>query len=364
MQLKSLKLDNFRSYKNFNVDFKPGLNIFVGENAQGKTNLLESIYFCSIGKSTRTAREKELIRWGENKSKINLQVQREFNKSKIEIVLCETCKKTIKINEIPIKRMGELMGELLVIYFSPDEIRLIKDAPEDRRRFMDIDLSQMSKNYFYNLMRYEKILNQRNKLLKTTKSREVLRESLSIWDEQLAVAASKIIMSRIKFIERLKGPANEVHRFITEDAESLALSYQSTIINSKEIAVCEEEIKQRLLKAYEASIARDFDLGYTTVGPHRDDIKVVINGVDIRSYGSQGQQRLTTLSLKIAELEIFKQDTGETPVLLLDDVLSELDSHRQMRLLEKIKGIQTLITCTSYPYEVGESGQIVKIVKE
>ena len=355
MKINSIILSNFRNYSNINISLNSELNVFVGKNAQGKTNLLESIYYCSIGKSTRTTKDKDLILWDKDKGKVCVEIQKQFNKSKIEVFLSKTEKKTIKINGLAIKRMGELMGELTVIYFSPDEIRLIKDAPQDRRRFMDIDISQMSKNYFYLLCRYEKILNQRNKLLKQTKDINVLKDTISIWDEQLADVASKIIMNRIYFVKKLQTPAKEIHKYITQDKEILNISYQGIVGKDT------EEIKQKLLKAYLDNIQKDFDLGYTTIGPHRDDLKVVINNIDIRNFGSQGQQRLATLSLKLAELELFKNEHNETPVLLLDDVLSELDEERQLRFLNKIRGLQTIITCTKYNYPLKQNDSIFYI---
>ena len=355
MIITEFRIENFRSFNRFHVKLTPGLNVFVGKNAQGKTNLLESIYFCGVGKPTRTNKEKELIKWDTERAKVVVELKKEYSSGKIEVFLSKAEKKTIRINGLPIKRIGELMGELPVIHFSPDEIRLIKDAPQDRRRFMDIDISQMSKHYFYLLLRYEKILNQRNKLLKQTKSLSVLKDMLSIWDSQMSEIAGKIIISRIKFITLLSPQAADIHSFITDGSENLSLSYQG--VTGKD----DKEIAEKLLKAYQQNLQKDFDLGYTTVGPHRDDIKVMINDVDIRSFGSQGQQRLATLSMKLAELEIFKAENGETPVLLLDDVLSELDSVRQKRFLQKIKGLQIILTCTKYDYPLGKDDQRILI---
>ncbi len=352
MLIKNIKLDNFRNYQKLNITLNSGLNIFVGNNAQGKTNLLESIYYCSIGKSTKTSRDKELIKWGETTSKVKVDIEKQFYTTSIEVITRDKEKKTIKINDIPIKRIGELMGELTVIFFSPDEIRLVKDAPQDRRRFMDIDISQISRNYFYLLCRYDKVLNQRNKLLKFTKDFEALKDAISIWDEQLSDIASKIIFWRINFIEKLSKPALDIHNFITNGKEKLKVTYQGVI--GKSI----EEIKEKLLKGLIQNLSKDYELGYTTIGPHRDDLKVVINDIDIRSYGSQGQQRLATLSLKLAELNLFKEERGETPVLLLDDVLSELDETRQQNLLKIIKDVQTIITCTKYDYPIKENDKI------
>lgn len=355
MLIKNIKLENFRNYKKLNITLAPGLNVFIGNNAQGKTNLLESIYYSSIGKSTKTSRDKELIKWGETTSKVKLEVEKQYYTNTIEVITRDKEKKTIKINEIPIKRIGELMGELTVIFFSPDEIRLVKDAPQDRRRFMDIDISQISRNYFYLLCRYDKILNQRNKLLKFTKDFEALKDAISIWDEQLADIASKIINWRIKFIEKLSKPAFDIHKFITNGKEELKVTYQGVTGTSV------EEIKEKLQKGLIQNLQKDYELGYTTIGPHRDDLKVVINNIDIRSFGSQGQQRLATLSLKLAELNLFKEERNEMPVLLLDDVLSELDDTRQQNLLRIIKDVQTIITCTRYDYPLKETDKIFRI---
>lgn len=355
MEIKSIQLENFRNYEKIKINLHPKLNIFVGNNAQGKTNLVEAVYLCGIGKSTRTSKEKEMIKMDKEKAKIIVEAQKEFNKSKVEIILSKTEKKAIKINNLPIKRIGELMGEIPVVYFSPDEMALIKDGPQDRRRFMDTDISQLNKTYFYLLCRYDKVLQERNKLLKTTKSIDVLKETVSIWDEQLSDIASKIIAFRINFIAKLLKPAEKVHAEITNNKEKLEIGYVGVVGKSV------EEIKQKLLLQYEKSIQKDWDLGYTTVGPHRDDIKVIINGVDTRSFGSQGQQRLATLSLKIAELQIFKEEKGENPILLLDDVLSELDETRKLNLLKCVKDIQTIITCTKFNYKPSFEYQIFNI---
>ncbi len=355
MFIKNIKLKNYRNYENTNIDLVKGLNIFVGNNAQGKTNLLESIYFSSIGKSPRTNKEKDLIKAGQELALIEISLEKEFNKTKINIYLNKQNKKTIKINNIPIKRIGELMGEMLIIYFSPDEIKLVKEAPQDRRRFLDIDISQLSKNYFYLLLRYEKIIDNRNKLLKEAKSFDVLKRTVSIWDEQLSDIASKIIYERLKFIEKLKEFSQKIHFDITQKAECLELSYQGI----KEESV--EKIKEKVLYALQTNIEKDYNLKYTSVGPHRDDIKILINGIDLRNFGSQGQQRLATLSIKLAELEIFKSEKNEKPILLLDDVLSELDENRQKQFLDKIKDIQTILTCTNYPYKPDANTKFFKI---
>lgn len=342
MKITKVKLINFRNYKNQIVNFKDGINVLLGKNAQGKTNLIEAIYFSCIGKSPRTNKENDLILWEEENAKIEVEVEKKEGTKKIEVYLNKKDKKKIKINDINILKIADLIGTLNCVFFSPDELKLIKESPQDRRRFMDIDLSQLSKNYFYLINKYNKILAQRNKLLKETKDINVLKETISIWDAQLALTGSKIIIRRIRFLNALKIYAKKVHLELTSNNEKLELSYNG--ITGKD----EAEIESLLLKEYNKNVNKDFKLGFTSVGPHRDDIKVVANGIDLRNFGSQGQQRTAALSLKLAELEIFASERGEYPILLLDDVLSELDETRKQKLLNKTKEIQTIITTTEF----------------
>lgn len=341
MEIKSVTLKNFRNYSDQKVIFNSGLNVLEGKNAQGKTNLVEAIFLCAIGKSPRVNRDKDLILWNENFSKVTIDYVKNSGNKKIELYLFSNQNKAIKINGVPIKKMGELMGEFNAIYFSPDELKLVKESPDERRRFMDIDLSQFNKNYFYALNKYNKILMQRNKLLKSYNN-ENIKETLSIWNEQLSEQGAFIILERLKLIEKLKVFATTAHSYLTDNQENMELSYVGKVGTSK------EEIKNLLKKDYETSFEKDLNLGYTTVGPHRDDIKIVVNGIDIRHFGSQGQQRSAALSLKLAELEVFKSNIGEYPILLLDDVLSELDENRRNKLLNKISDFQTILTCTEY----------------
>lgn len=352
MNIEKVTLKNFRNYENLEINLKPNLNVFKGSNAQGKTNFLESIYFSSIGKSPKTSKEKDLILWKKDDAKIVVEVKKQYYSQKIETYLCKTAKKTIKINGLNIRKIGDLIGEMPVVYFSPDEIGLIKDGPSDRRRFMDIDISQLNKNYFYLLCRYEKILAERNKLLKETKKFENLSQTIDLWDAQLAEVASKIIYFRLDFIEKIKQPANIAHAKITSNQEDLQIKYQG--LQNKSV----EELKQKLLKSYKDNLKRDFDFGYTTIGPHRDDIEIKINNVDIRDFGSQGQQRLATLSIKVAELSLFEQIVKEKPILLLDDVLSELDSKRCKNFLEEIKNYQTILTTTKFNRKLDENSAV------
>ncbi len=346
MKINTVELKNFRNYNTQTLRFQNGINVLIGKNAQGKTNLLESIFLCSIGKSPRTNKDKDLITWGKDLGKITLQITKQSGNKKIEIYLSANQNKTILLNGMPVKRIGELMGEFNSIYFSPDELKLVKESPDERRRFMDIDLSQFNKTYFYTLNKYNKILQQRNKLLKTGQTKEKVSDTISIWNEQLATHAAFIVVKRLELMDKLKVHAQNAMLFLTDGKEKLELSYVGQQNPS------EEELKQALLTQYDATLEKDLNLGFTSVGPHRDDFKLVVNGIDIRHFGSQGQQRTCALALKLAELEVFKDNIGEYPVLLLDDVLSELDESRQQKLLEKVSGVQTIITGTSFSFTV------------
>ncbi len=346
MEIKTLELSNYRNYDNQKIALGPHLNVLVGKNAQGKTNMLEGIFLCAIGRSPRTTKDRDLIRWNCSFSKVTLEITKRLGHKKIELYLFNNQNKAIKINGIGIKRMGELMGEFNAIYFSPDELKLVKESPDERRRFMDISLSQFSKRYFYNLSKYNEVLAQRNKLLKTTSNPAVIADTISVWNEQLASVGAEIIVERVAFVDKLKKYAHDIQQFLTEQKEQLELTYVGMVAENV------EAIKTMLLAAYNSTLDKDRTLGYTTVGPHRDDIKIVVDGIDVRHFGSQGQQRTAALSLKLAELEVFNENIGEYPVLLLDDVLSELDKERQNKLLEYASRIQSVITCTHFDYDI------------
>lgn len=368
MKVKSIKLINYRSYSNKSLTFSPGTNILLGKNAQGKTNLLEAIFTCAIGKSMRATKDNDIIKWGENQAKIELEVEKKFGKSKIEIYFFKSSKKAIRINGLPIKRIGELLGELRCVFFAPDELKLIKESPEDRRRFMDIDISQTSKTYFYLLGKYEKIISSRNKLLKDNKEKkfsnqlEDLKRMINVYDQQLAECSAKITIFRNNFITILAPYAEKSHAFLTNNEEKLNVSYdgsfkfENKLISQDQI----EELKNKFLSLYDKNFDKDLSLGYTLIGPHRDDLKVTINNIDVRNFGSQGQQRTAALSLKLAELEIIKNQTGEMPILILDDVLSELDVNRRVRLLKFCSLTQTFISSTDNPEKI-QNANIIKI---
>ena len=356
MIISSLKVENFRNYSNESLTFSKGLNILMGQNAQGKTNLLEAIYLCAIGKSYRTSKESLFIKQGENKAKISINLVKQSGDESISLRFSHKEKKQVFINDILVRKLSELIGEVNIVFFFPEDLKLIKEAPQDRRRFMDIDISQASKSYLYLLQRYEKILNQRNKLIKTSSSIEVLNRTISIWDEQLSEVASKIIYARIKFINRLKPHVEKMHRDLTGEDACLTISYQGVTGESS------AEIKAKLLEIYSTSHEKDYELKFTSTGPHRDDIKIMLDGIDLRSMGSQGQQRTAALALKLAELDIFENELNERPILLLDDVFSELDHNRRNRLIQVALRQQTFIACTDLAgTQVNEDFNIIKI---
>ena len=337
MKLKQVKLKNFRNYKDTTVEFDDGINFLVGDNAQGKTNLLESIYFCAMGKSFKNIKEKLLINFDSNNASINLNFSTLAGEKTIDIFLSNETKKTVKINKLPISKLTQLIGTLNVVLFSPDELKLVKEVPEDRRKFLDISISQFDKAYMFELIRYEQILKQRNCVLKSFQSRENKIEQLKIWTPQLINSAELIINKRIKFIEKLNNIAKNIHKEIKEE-ENLDIFYciDNTI-----------HIKNYLSNLFQNNLEKELQMQHTLFGPHRDDIIFKINNKDCKYFCSQGQQRTVSLSLKLALMEIVKEYNHEYTVLLLDDVLSELDENRQLKLLKITSKYQTFITATS-----------------
>ncbi len=341
MKITKLCLNNFRNYTNTTVEFDDGVNFVVGKNAQGKTNLLESLYLISVGKSPKNSKEKQLIKFEQDKAKIEVDFKTNAGNKTITMFLDKANKKAIKINSLNILKLTELVGILSVVYFSPDEMKLIKEVPEDRRNFLDVSISQFDKPYLYNLLRYDKVLKQRNAILKSLNSNQTKIEQLKLFTPQLIDIAEKIIEKRIEFIEKLKFFAKNIHKLITID-ESLDISYSYQKQENL-------SIKQDLQNQFDKALNKELELGYTCVGPHRDDMIFKINNLDCRQFASQGQQRTVALVVKLSLMEVIKQEIGEYPVLLLDDVLSELDDDRQNRLLNLTKEYQTLITCTALP---------------
>ncbi len=341
MKIETVSIANFRNYKNLDIKFDDKVNVFIGKNAQGKTNLLESIYFCCIGKSFKSCKDKDTIKWGEEKGSIKLLAKKKYREEKIEIKLDKTKKKTVLVNGLPIRKIGDLIGEINIVFFSPQELKLVRESPDERRKFMDISISQNNKRYFYQLSRYEKILANRNKLLKNSQTIETVKETIDIWDRALVMSAKYIAFEREKFVKEICPYAEKANLFLSEGKENLRLEY---------VCGCDvkldDNFEKELEKKLKKNIEKDFKLGYTTLGTHRDDIDIYLNDVEVKSFGSQGQQRTVGLALKLAELENMNNINGEYPILLLDDVFSELDLDRQKRLLKFVSRTQTFITCT------------------
>lgn len=334
MILKSVALSHFRNYENLYMEFDRGTNILYGDNAQGKTNVLESVYVSGTTRSHKGSRDRELIQFGEEEAHIQTIVEKKEKDFQIDMHIKKNRSKGIAINKIPIKKAAELFGILNIVFFSPEDLNMIKNGPSERRRFLDVELCQLDRIYLFHLTNYNKILNQRNKLLKDINFKPELKDTLPVWDMQLIDYGKKIIASRKDFVKQLNEIIYEIHRRISGEREELFLSYEPD--------VPEEKFEEELARSQE----RDLKFGMTSVGPHRDDMCFLIHDIDIRRFGSQGQQRSCALSLKLSEIELVKSSIKETPVLILDDVLSELDSSRQNFLLNSIHDIQTIITCT------------------
>ncbi len=347
MVVKNLTLKNYRNYQSEIFEYSDGINIIVGKNAQGKTNSSEAIFMLCTGYSPRVKKDKQVIRYGEETAEISAVAVSLYGSVKVDMKFYLSSKKRIRINEVAIAKVGELLGNINSVFFNPSELKLIQESPEDRRRFMDISLSQMNKRYFYALKKYNDVLSHRNSLLKN-EDRQLIFDTINLWDAMLIESATEIILERNSFIKRLAPFASQAYSYIG-DGEKLVVE------PSKVYGETKEEIIKFLENGLKERLERDIILGYTTIGPHRDDLKITLDDEDIKSFGSQGQQRTAALSLKIAELEIFKARFGEYPLLILDDALSELDVDRQKRLLKRIEGIQTIITCTKVDEEVFEN---------
>ncbi len=338
MQIKKLFLQNFRNYEDEAFDFSDGLNVLFGKNAQGKTNCAEAVFYLCTGASLRIRHDKQLIKMGADYAKITAEAENRYGKVTIEAVINEN-KREIRVNGSKIAKNADLMGHINSVFFSPGELRLIQDGPDERRRFMNISISQTSPAYYTALLRYNKILDQRNTLLKE-KDYSLVMDTLPVWDEQLCKYAATIIKKRVEFLEKLAPLAKEYHFFLTDGGEELILKPEGKYGGT------EEEIAEKLLGRLANNYEKDLRLGFTTVGPHRDDMGVFIGGVDAKAYASQGQMRTAALALKLSEVRIFQEISGEFPILILDDVMSELDLKRRKKLLQCIQGVQTILTCT------------------
>lgn len=334
MVIESIELHNFRNYEALSMEFDRGTNILYGDNAQGKTNVLEAVYLSGTSKSHKGSKDREMIRFGMEECHIKTIVSKKDIPYRIDIHLKKNRAKGIAVNRIPIKKASELFGIVNIVVFSPEDLNIIKSGPQERRRFIDLELCQLDKLYVYHLVNYNKILNQRNQLLKDLPIRPELLETLDIWDMQLVEYGRKIIERRESFISSLNEIISDIHGKLTGEREELHIFYEPS---------CKKEELEAVLKR---NRERDIRQKMTNSGPHRDDISFYIKENDLRKYGSQGQQRTAALSLKLAEIKIVKKIIQDEPILLLDDVLSELDSKRQNHLMNHINDTQTIITCT------------------
>ena len=355
MYIDRIQLNNFRNYKKLDISLNKNIDIIYGDNAQGKTNILEAIFLCSFGKSFRTTKEKEMIKFDENNAVVEVQYKRKDREGKIKIEIGE--KKKITLNGIKIKKLSELLGNINIVIFTPDDIDILKNGPANRRRFLDMMIGQLRPNYVYNLNMYLKTIEQRNNYLRQIREENKPEEMLDIWDEKLIEYGEKIYSYREEFIQKIINKINEIHSKITDSKEILKINYISDC-NSKE----------EYLKLLKARRKLDIIKGFTTKGIHRDDFVIYINGKEVNTYGSQGQNRTVILSLKLAELNVIYDEIGEYPILLLDDFMSELDEERRRNFLNNIKETQVILTGTdkidlsnvNYSMFNVKDGQIVK----
>lgn len=347
MRLNEISVQHYRNYDELTLDFPKTLNIFLGENAQGKTNLLESIYVLAMTRSHRTSNEKELIHWDSDAAKISGIVEKKTGTVPLEMLISTKGRKT-KVNHIEQKRLSSYIGQLNVILFAPEDLSLVKGSPQLRRKFIDMELGQVNPIYLYDLVQYQSVLKQRNQYLKQlAEKKQSDLVYLDILTEQLAEFGGKVLFARLEFIKKLEHWANLLHKKISHEKEELSIDYFSSIPLDKENFSL-EEIQKQLLESLFDSRKRELFKASTFLGPHRDDLIFNVNGQNVQTYGSQGQQRTTALSVKLAEIDLMYSETGEYPVLLLDDVMSELDNERQLHLLETIEGkVQTFLTTTS-----------------
>lgn len=351
MTIESIELKNYRNYKELHMEFNQGTNILYGDNAQGKTNILEAIYVCCTSKSHKSAKDRDIIRFDQDESHIKLQIRKNHVPCRIDMHLKKNRPKGIAINGVPIRKASELFGIANVIFFSPEDLSIIKNGPSERRRFIDLELCQLNKLYVHSLVQYNKVLLHRNKLLKELFLKPEYKETLDVWDMQLVNYGQEVIRMRREFIGQMNQIIQGIHRSLSGNREEIEIAYEP--------CAGEDELAVVLAK----NRAQDVRQKNTLSGPHRDDVSFIVNGIDIRKYGSQGQQRTAALSLKLSELELVRKISRDEPILLLDDVLSELDSSRQNHLLLAIKNIQTLITCTGLDEFVNNRFHIDKVFR-
>ena len=338
LKITGAELKDFRSYAGCDIAPCEGVNVLLGDNGQGKTNVLEALYLCCTGRSHRTRQDREMIRWGAEFAVVRVDALRRDGTHQVEIALPAMGRRKIKVAGQEIGRSGELMGHVTGVLFSPEDLRTVKDGPAERRRFVDMALSQVKPAYYYALQRYARALKQRNEALKAVAVKPELTATLDAWDEQLATAGAELMGYRREYIERLGRAATQTHRDISDQRERLELRYLPSVTTG--------DGAQAILEALFAARETDARRLTTSVGAHRDDVQILVEGRDVRAYGSQGQQRTAALAMRLSELDVMREQLGEWPMLLLDDVMSELDPGRRRQLVGRLKGIQTFITCT------------------
>ncbi len=344
MIIKRLRVQNFRNYEDLDCAFKPGLNMIIGENAQGKTNIIEAVYSACTGRSFRTRDDKDMIQFNKDFARIHLELEESEQSTVLDLTLLKNSSKEIRVNRNPIHTYGELIGKALVIVFSPDDLRLVKEGPQERRKYLDREISLISPNYYHSLIRYHKILKQRNKLLKMIQFNPGQRDTLVSWDEQLCISGADIIVRRMEFIRKISEISYEMHYGISVGKEVLSVHYLSQTEVSDESGC--DTIASRMKQKLSDQISTDIRRGTTSVGPHRDDFVLKVNDMILRDYGSQGQHRSAALAMKLSGIEIIRRETGKYPVVLLDDVMSELDPGRQNALLTSLENTQIIMTST------------------
>ena len=349
MYIESLELNNFRNYSSLAISFDRGTNIFYGDNAQGKTNILEALYLCGTTKSHRGSKDREVIRFQEEESHIRMLLKKKGIGHRIDMHLKRNRAKGVAIDGIPIRKASDLLGTVNLIFFSPEDLHMVKNGPLERRKFMDSELCQLSKYYLTRLVNYNRVLAQRNKLLKDISYSDSLRDTLDVWDQQMIAYGSGLIEERESFLNRMNGILGQIHRNLTGGREEIQLVYEPSVR------------KEDFARQLSLNRERDLKLRLSSTGPHRDDFCIQVNGIDIRRFGSQGQQRSAALSLKLSEIDLVREVVGDQPILLLDDVMSELDSKRQTYLLQNISQIQTFITCTGMDDFIHNQFQINKV---
>lgn len=351
MYINSLELSHYRNYDNLSIGFDPGITILYGDNAQGKTNILEAVYISGTTKSHRATKDKDIIQFGQDEAHVRLNLTKHDVRHRIDMHLRRNKAKGVAVDGQSIKRSGELFGIVHMIFFSPEDLSIVKNGPAERRRFMNLELCQLNKIYYYNYVNYNKALNQRNTLLKQIHFNPKLEDTLDMWDAYLMEYGRCLMEEREKFIDELNVIVKDIHAHLTGNKEKIYIEYDKNV---------SMEDYENMMKS-----KREMDLKYqsTQIGPHRDDICFYINDIDVRKYGSQGQQRTAALSLKLAEIQLVKKIIHDMPVLLLDDVMSELDSNRKHYLLDSMKDIQTIVTCTGYDDFIKSRLMINKIYK-